>query len=380
VSAFVASWKRGVIERLRPVARHLPEAIKQPLREWTRDVGRDSPAQGSRNEIDDAEYATRAAAEKTIFAEQAEVHDLPPIFHYWSNRWLRPEMETFGFSNPDQFIAQHLQRACAELAWPARFASLGCGNCDTEIRVARLLVESGVCDFVIECVDINEAMLERGRKLAIEAGVEANIEMRPGDFNRWRPQHSYDAIVAHQSLHHVVELEDLFASIDDALLPHGCFIAADIIGRNGHMRWPEAMRLIHEFWRELPRGYRWNVQMRRREKLLEYWDCSTEGFEGIRAQDILPLLVERFDFELFFAFGNLIDPFVDRSFGPHFDADAEWDRDFIDRVHERDEAELRAGTITPTHMLAVMRKRPYSGERRFRAGLAPEFCVRQPNA
>lgn len=322
----------------------------------------------------------RADAEKAIFAAQTDVHDLPPIFHYWSNRWLRPEMEKFGFSNPDQFIAQYLQSTCTELARPARFASLGCGNCDTEIRVARLLVHGGMRDFVIECVDINEAMLERGRKLAIEAGVDTYIEAQTGDFNKWRPRHSYDAVVAHQSLHHVVGLEDLFTSIDCALEPHGRFITADIIGRNGHMRWPEAMQLIHEFWRELPRSYRWNAQMRRREKLLEYWDCSTEGFEGIRAQDILPLLVDRFDFELFFAFGNLIDPFIDRSFGPHFDADAAWDRAFIDRVHERDEAELRAGTITPTHVLAVMRKRPYSGERRFRAGLAPGFCVRRPDA
>lgn len=380
MSVLAASWKRGVIERLRPIARHLPEAIKRPLREWTRDVGRVSPAQGSRDAIGDAEYATRAAVEKTIFAGQTDVHDLPPIFHYWSNRWLRPEMERFGFSNPDQFIAQYLQRTCAELARPARFASFGSGNCDTEIRVAGLLVGSGVRDFVIECVDINEAMLERGRKLATEAGVAAHIETRLSDFNRWRPAHSYDAIVAHQSLHHVVELEDLFSAIDDALAPHGRFIAADIMGRNGHMRWPEAMAIIHEYWRELPRGYRWNVQMRRRETLLEYWDCSTEGFEGIRAQDILPLLVERFDFEFFFAFGNLIDPFIDRSFGPHFDAEAAWNRDFIDRVHARDEAELRAGTITPTHVLAVMRKRPYHGECRIRAGLAPEFCVRRPDA
>lgn len=378
MSEFDTSWKRGAIERLRPIARCLPETLKRPLREWVREIGRDSPVRRA-HAINDVEYATRFAAEQAIFAAQTEVHDLPPIFHYWSNRWLRPEMEKFGFSNPDQFIAQHLQRVCAERAQPARFASLGCGNCDTEVRIAKLLVDQGVSDFVIECVDINVEMLARGCKRAVETGVERHIETRQGDFNCWRPEHSYDAVIAHQSLHHVVGLEDLFAAIGGALPSHGRFIAADIIGRNGHMRWPEAMHLIHEYWRELPRRYRWNVQMRRREKLLEYWDCSTEGFEGIRAQDILPLLVERFDFELFFAFGNLIDPFVDRSFGPHFDADAEWDRAFIDRVHVRDEVELRAGTITPTHMLAVMRKRPYSGKTQCRPGLAPGFCVRQPD-
>jgi len=370
----MSTWKRRLLEPLRPVARLLPEAVKMPLRAWM--AGRIGPVSA----MGEDQYAQRVAAENAIFADQVEVHDLPPIFHYWSNRWLRPEMEAFGFSNPDEFFAHYLQRTRAECARPLRVASLGCGNCDSEVRIARLLLERGVRDFTIECVDINTAMLERGRRLAAEAGVGEHIRPVQGDFNRWQPQGSHDAIMANQSLHHVVNLEGLFAAIDAALAPDGRFITADIIGRNGHMRWPEAMAIIHEYWRELPRPYRRNVQLRRHEKLLKYWDCSIAGFEGIRAQDILPLLVERFDFELFFAFGNLIDPFIDRSFGPHFDADAEWDRDFIDRVHLRDEAELQAGTITPTHLLGVLRKRPYAGERRSRAGLEPARCVRRAEA
>lgn len=143
------------------------------------------------------------------------------------------------------------------------------------------------------------------------------------------------------------------------------------------MRWPEAAAIVQEFWQELPSNYRRNVQLRRRERRFLDWDCSVASFEGVRAQDILPLLIERFDFEMFFGFGNLIDPFIDRSFGPNFDADAAWDREFIDRVHTRDEAEIRAGRITPTHMLAVLRRRPYAGPQRFRAGLAPQACVRR---
>jgi hypothetical protein len=153
-----------------------------------------------------------------------------------------------------------------------------------------------------------------------------------------------------QSLHHVLALENLFKAIESA---------------------------VHEFWRELPAAYRWNVQLKRNEDLYENWDCSKEGFEGIRAEDILPLLVERFEFELFLPYGNIIDPFIDRSFGPNFDATAAWDRDFIDRVHARDEAEIAAGRITPTHVMAVLRKRPYAGERRIRAGLTADRCVRR---
>ena len=73
-------------------------------------------------------------------------------------------------------------------------------------------------------------------------------------------------------------------------------------------------------------------------------DCSTEGFEGVRAQDVLPLLVERFDFHLFIAFGNVVNVFVDRSIGYSFDLERERDRQFIDQVHAFDEQAILKGT------------------------------------
>ncbi len=326
------------------------------------------------------DYAARVAREQAIFAGQEEVHDLPGIFHYWSNTWLRPQLELFGFSNPDQFFAHYLHESFEDgTQRPARFASLGAGNCDTEVRVAKLLVERGVEDFVLECIDVSPEMLERGRMMAREAGLEFQVVPVEGDFNAWKPGHRYDAIMANQSLHHVLELESLFTSIEAALLRHGRFVTSDMIGRNGHMRWPEAMEVIHEYWRQLPEYHRWNVQLGRQEELYEYWDCSKEGFEGIRAQDILPLLIESFAFEFFFAYGNIIDPFIDRSFGPNFDANSASDRELIDRIHARDEVELRAGTVKPTHLMAAMRKHTYHGERLHRTGLPPEFCVRHPD-
>jgi SAM-dependent methyltransferase len=323
-----------------------------------------------------SDYAKRIAAERGIFADQVEVHDLPAIFHYWSNKYLRPKLELAGFSHPDAFFADYLERACADASSsPARFASLGCGNADTEVRVATLLVERGVRDFTIDCIDINEAMLERGRELARDAHVSAQIRTLVGDFNDWQPTTRYAAIMANQSLHHVLNLEGLFSAVEAALEPDGRFITSDMIGRNGHMRWPEALEIVQEFWKELPAEYRYNVQLKRQEDQFEDWDCSGEGFEGIRAQDILGLLVDRFDFELFIPYANAIDPFIDRNFGPHFDVNSARDREFIDRVQARDEAAIIAGTITPTHLIAVLRRRPYSGEQRIIGTRTPRDCV-----
>jgi SAM-dependent methyltransferase len=249
-----------------------------------------------------------------------------------------------------------------------------------EIVVAEKLLKQGHDNFEIDCIDINSAMHERGKLLAKEKSVHEHIKFVEADFNFWTPKaESYLAIMANQSLHHVLELENLFSSVSRGLEKNGRFLISDMIGRNGHQRWPEALELINQFWEVLPTSYRFNRQMSRMEDTYINHDCSTSGFEGIRAQDILPLLVEHFNFEFFLPYGNIIFPFVDRSFGHNFDADAEWDREFIDRVHLADETGMLSGRLKPTSMLAVVCNEPVSTIIRD-PRLHPEKCIRWPDS
>jgi hypothetical protein len=150
-----------------------------------------------------------------------------------------------------------------------------------------------------------------------------------------------------------------------------------MIGRNGHMRWPEALAVLNDLWRELPNRYKYNHQLKRLETEFDNWDCSKEAFEGIRSQDILPLLIQKFQFDLFLGFANIVDVFVDRSFGHNFDTGREWDLKFIDKVHEIDESNIESGNIKPTHMTAAMTKHPGDRMKTYKH-LTPKFCVRWP--
>jgi SAM-dependent methyltransferase len=294
-------------------------------------------------------YASRLAAENRIYRDDTDVHRLPAIFHYWSNRYVRPKLEAFGFSTPEGMYRKYLgQQFERDPSRPKRFVSFGCGNCNMEIELAQELRARGGCDFVIDCVDLNPAMLERGRVSAAEREVTAHLGFVQADFNQWAPEHEYDSAIANQALHHVLNLEGLFAQIKSSLRPHGTLILSELVGRNGHQRWPEALEIVHEFWRKLPPSYRFNRKLQRYEEMYRNYDCSGDGFEGIRSQDILSLLLENFHFQVFVAFANVIDPFVDRAFGPNFDPDAPWDRSFIDAVQQRDEEEFAAGRIKPT--------------------------------
>src|SRR6266481_5882772 len=186
----------------------------------------------------DDRYAARVAAEKNTYRDCLDIHNLPEIFHYWSNRYVRPKLEAFGFSNPNEMFQKYVAEQCRRQSNGAtRIASIGSGNCDLEIELASHLRAAGHADFVIDCLDLNPAMLERGRAAAAKDGLDAQLNFVPVDLNAWTPAHEYDAIVANQSLHHILNLEHLFGEIKRSLKPDGSFIISDMIGRNGHQRW-----------------------------------------------------------------------------------------------------------------------------------------------
>jgi SAM-dependent methyltransferase len=325
-------------------------------------------------------YSHRLDQERQYFDALVEFDDLPPIYGYWSHTFVRPMLEPIGGPHPRDVFARYLfegAQRCAD--GTPTFLSIGSGDANNEVEVARMLAQAGCSEFAIECLEMSPVLIDRAAGAVREAGLEGRITFTAQDVNTWQPSRGYHGIMANQSLHHVMNLEGLFDAIRGALLPGAYFAISDMIGRNGHQRWPEARHLVERFWSELPFAYRYHRKLRRHEERFTDWDCSGEGFEGIRAQDILPLLLERFAFHAFAGFGNVIDPFVDRGFGPNFDANGQWDRAFIDRVHACDERALAEGLLTPTHMVAVISMQP-SEAPYFARGLSPQASVRRPSA
>jgi SAM-dependent methyltransferase len=232
-------------------------------------------------------------------------------------------------------------------------------------------------DFSITCIDINPYMLDRGRALAEKQGLISKFKFLQTDANNWRPNKLYHIIVANQSLHHIVELELLFEKIRNSLHKDGYFLVHDMIGRNGHMRWPEALEIVLALWSLLDEKHKYNWQLKRYEPIYQNWDCSKVSFEGIRSQDILPSLIKYFNFEMFFGFNNLIDIFVDRCFGHNFNEDDIKDRYFIDFVAGLDDYFIGSGKIKPTQMLGALKVSQVNGLKIYK-NLTPEFCVRFP--
>ena len=323
----------------------------------------------------DVTYKSRLENELKRYADKVNIHQLPPIAHYWSHRYLRIYVQTLGYQSMRDLYFQHCKQACQSQV-EARFCSIGAGNCEVEVLLAKKLVAAGLTNFKFECLDINQNMLDRGKKKAESSGVEDYIKSITTDLNSWQIEHQYDVVFALQCLHHFVELETITQKIYRCLRDSGFFITHDMIGRNGHQRWPETLEKVRWFWQDLPAKYKFNHHTKQIEEEFINRDFSAQNFEGIRAQDILPLLQKTFRFETFIFWGGFIDPFISRAFGHNYDPNKSEDRAIIDRIQRLNEDLLIDKTIKPTQMIATMKKTP-SNRKFFLYGLPPAACIRQ---
>jgi len=324
-------------------------------------------------------YQDRVEAEIAIYAEQDVVHDLPAIYHVWSARYVMPLLIEVGVNDfwgmYDDAVAEQCARRGDETV---TMVSVGAGNGDAEVDLASRLAKRGHENLQLVLLELNPSMLERAVAHAQEAGIADRVRTVQADLNTWCAEGPVDVYFANHSLHHVVELEHLFSEIKSSLDPAGVFLINDMIGRNGHQRWPEAVAMVNGIWDQMPERYRLNHYSGQIDTVYPDTDCSGESFEGVRAEDILPLLLQTFHPQTYVTFGNIIDPFVDRVYGPNFDVNNEADVAFLEQIAQLDDAALELGVLTPTHLVGTFRPSPV--ECRYPRGRSPERTLHPVSA
>jgi len=305
---------------------------------------------------EDETYLRRISSQIAQHA-QAPIHEAPRIATWLNTNFLSPLlMDVMGADSVSDIYARELAQAVQRTGLDC-VVSIGAGDASEEIGAVHAAERLGLPPFRILCLELSEILVRRGQAAIEGQGLAHRIEMRVADLNAGLPvEGSVAGFMAHHSLHHIEALETLFDGIAKHMHREGAFVTFDMIGRNGHMRWPEVLHPLREIWRQLPSHLRFDRSRGSEDTWFTDWDCSIEGFEGVRAQDILPLLTSRFKFEKFLAWGGLTDVFVDRRFGFNFDPDNMEDRRFISSLQASEARLLEEGRIYPTQMVAVMRR------------------------
>ena len=147
---------------------------------------------------ENAEYGRKLTQEIENYRSCENVHDLPKIFFYWYRKHIIPKLLPFGFSyNKDLFFLCMKQMCNRIKPGSCRFVSLGAGNSDFEAGIVLRLVQSGVENFSMECVDLNRHMLERSITIAKSRGIADWMRFSQSDINAWEPIHQYHVILVY---------------------------------------------------------------------------------------------------------------------------------------------------------------------------------------
>ena len=291
-------------------------------------------------------YSEKLAKEIAIYENNTQVHNLPEIHNFFSRKFLVPALETLtGKGDWLEYWQKEIDDFVTRLNRPVTMISLACGNGDVEIALIKRLKTKDQISFI--GFDVNPRMIERGRQLA-KAQNLPNVQFQTMDLNYPDFASSIDIVLANHSLHHLVELEKLFQEINHKSSPEMIFLINDMIGRNGHMMWPNTEQVLIQIWKRLDNKYKLNAYSKRFDDRPFNYDCSKDGFEGIRAQDILPLLIQYFDIEMFLPFSTIMNRFVDRVYGHNFNVNDPKDQKLISALLDLDNEFLQTKKLSPT--------------------------------
>lgn len=297
-----------------------------------------------------------ALAEQVAFnvTPQYQGDTLPPIFEYWSKQFLTPDARRLGADSPESFYLRHIVEAAAQGALPVRVMSVGTGACNMEIQLAVQLKTAGI-DARITCLDFNPGLMRRAESMARDNHVSDVMTFETQDCNRPFVRGLQDVIIVNQFFHHVTELEIFCISLSQSLAQDGALLSSDIVGRNGHLLWPDVEVEVQKAWNTLLAPKRYDRHFNAPQARYVPVNHAAYSNEGVRAQDVVACLLQTFDFELFFSFGAAIVPFIERRIGFNFDPDEEADRALIDAVGMIDAEALSNGRYPASNMIASMR-------------------------
>jgi SAM-dependent methyltransferase len=289
---------------------------------------------------------------------------LPPAFHAWSQRWVRPKFERLGATSPEDLYLVEIRRHAQALAGrELRLASLGSGAGDLELRLMQRLRENGI-RARMDCVDLNPRLLQTGESGAHELGFCDRMRFIAADAAEFHDPLPYDVLVVNQFFHHVAGLEGFCAALSRLLAPDGVLLSSDVVGRNGHLPWPDVEAQVQAFWRELTPAQTVDGSDGKRKDRYPPVDHAAYSNEGVRTQDVVACLAQAFDFEVFLTFGAAIMPFVERRFGFNFAADGT-DAELLERFAAADDARVERGDYPASNMFAMLRHRGVAARQMF---------------
>ena len=235
----------------------------------------------------------------------------------------------------------------------SRILSLGCGLAPKEQAIAAALPDREILG-----IDIAAETVEQARKQALAAGLQ-NLHMRVGDFNKLdgldlQPA-ALDLVLGLGAIHHVENLEGLWAAARRWLRPGGVVMAQEYIGPN-RFQWTDAQieagsKALAEIVPDQHKVHHHNVDRPPPEAI-----AALDPSEAVRSAEILST-AESAGFQrqaYVSAGGALLQPVLmnqAHTFDPQ-----DWSHNLtLMRLFETEDRLMRAGTLEDDFAMFVLR-------------------------
>ncbi len=198
--------------------------------------------------------------------------------------------------------------------------------------------------------DFASETIEKARETATDRNL-TSIEYRVLDLEHEELGGPYDAIFAHDVLHHITNLEGLYARIHGALAPGGKFFFQEYVGPNRFQYSNERMDVVNRYLRLLPDELRfhpfWKIVLRQKSRVDPDKLAAEDPTEAVRSEEVLPLARRFFRAEAEYPYGGgLLNPLLYELI-VNFDENDESHNSLLQILCDAEDRLIRAGLIEP---------------------------------
>ncbi|MES2635579.1 MAG: class I SAM-dependent methyltransferase [Pseudomonadota bacterium] len=192
------------------------------------------------------------------------------------------------------------------------------------------------CNGAVELtlLDASPELIQRAADRLASAKRDVKVKCLVGDINMGLPgKGEFDIIMCVSALHHVANLERVFSQVNERLADDGEFWSiGEQIGRNGNRLWPETYKVASDLFAAMPERFRRNGHSGSIDTVLSDRDFSIGCFEGIRSEELEPLLEAHFIPQMVYKRNAFLWRLVELTYGDNFDLSKPEDLQWVRRL------------------------------------------------
>jgi SAM-dependent methyltransferase len=293
------------------------------------------------------DYARLIAEETAHFSDIVVTAELKEGGQHANDAWKYYWQRVGDIIGKSKFanLAAYLCGTLPERDRPLEVLSLASGYCGHEIDLARRMTRP----YKLTCTELNDVIFEKARAVAKTEGLAMNFETVDLNFITIERKR-YDLIFAHAAIHHVINLEHLFEQIIRGLSPLGILHLAEVVGKNRKLIWDENERFANALLDLVPERLTRGIRIAVPE--------VGDGMEGIRQEDILPLLRKHFSAIFEYRHGAFIRFICTHAeLGPAFHTQNGEARRYLDFLIDSDNSCVRHDILRPLEIWGVYKPR-----------------------